>query len=94
MNGDDRRIEPVLVMLFSAVIFFTLLLIAVAKFLSMDGQAFQVISGLVTGFSGALLMRVKPRGLSDDGSPIAPILPNKVTTEKTEKTVATSDEAK
>lgn len=56
------KLEPVLVLLAALVVFFAVLLISCAHFFPTDGQTFQVISGLVTGFSGALLMRVKPRG--------------------------------
>jgi hypothetical protein len=36
-------------------------LIYVEKAFPNDGQIFQVISGLVTGFAGAFFMRVKPQ---------------------------------
>jgi hypothetical protein len=55
-----ERIEPITLLMFAAVVFFTLLLIAVSKWSPEDGQTFQVISGLLTGFGGAFLGRVKP----------------------------------
>ena len=67
------RLEPVIMLLTGLVVFFSLLLIGVAVWMSMDGQTFQVISGLVTGFAGALLMRVKPRAAEDHSTePAAP----------------------
>ena len=58
-------IDPILKMLVGLVIFFSLLLIAVARFMSSDGQTFQILSSLVSGFAGALLLRIKPRDASD-----------------------------
>lgn len=56
-----KQLEPVLLLLAAMVIFFTGLLIWSSTHLANDGQTFQVLSGLVTGFAGAFLMRVKPR---------------------------------
>jgi len=67
----DNKIEPIVLLLCSLVIFYTICLVVVAKLMSSDGQTFQIIAGLVTGFSGALLMRVKPRGTTPD-DPIDP----------------------
>lgn len=64
----DNKIEPIVLLLCSLVIFYTVCLIVVAKLMSSDGQTFQIIAGLVTGFSGALLMRVKPRAATPDES--------------------------
>jgi hypothetical protein len=64
----DNKIEPIVLLLCSLVIFYTICLVVVAKLMSSDGQTFQIIAGLVTGFSGALLMRVKPRGTTPDES--------------------------
>ena len=67
----NQRVEPIVMLLAGLVVFFTLLLVGVAKFMAMDGQTFQVVSGLVTGFAGALLMRVKPRAAADpSGDPL------------------------
>lgn len=61
------RIEPVLLLLTILVLAFCGMLFAAEHWFVSDSQLFQVISGLVTGFSGALLMRVKPR--SERGDP-------------------------
>lgn len=55
-----HSIEPVLYLLTLIVVFFTALLFVASYTLPNDGQTFQVISGLLTGFAGALLGRVKP----------------------------------
>lgn len=65
-SESDGRVEPIVLLLVGLVLFFTLVLIGIAVFLSSDGQTFQVIANLVAGFSGALLMRVKPRGSPQD----------------------------
>ncbi len=56
--------------------------------MSSDGQTFQIIAGLVTGFSGALLMRVKPKNATDDPSIPLPPNPSKVTVHATTDTTA------
>lgn len=65
----STKIEPIVILMTGLVLTFTILLIFVAKTMSSDGQTFQIIAGLVTGFSGALLMRVKPRAsvVEDNG---------------------------
>lgn len=48
-------------LLFVGMIFFTGMLFAAEKWFPADGQMFQVVAGLLTGFSGAFFMRVKPK---------------------------------
>jgi len=55
------RIEPIIYLLAGLLVFFTLCLFAAEHWFATDGQIFQVISGLLTGISGAMLMRVKPQ---------------------------------
>lgn len=62
------KIEPVLVLLSVLVLVFTGCLFASEHWFPMDGQIFQVISGLLTGFGGALLMRVKPASKPEDAA--------------------------
>lgn len=62
-------IEPVLLLLSALLMFFTVLLFCSSSLYPTDGQIFQVISGLVTGFAGALLMRVKPRTAAEETPP-------------------------
>lgn len=56
----SEHIEPIMHLLFAAIVFFTLLLVAISKWSPNDGQTFQVISGLLTGFSGVFFGRLKP----------------------------------
>lgn len=56
----SQKVESIIILLFGAVVFFSLMLVAISKWSPNDGQTFQVISSLVTGFAGALMMRVKP----------------------------------
>ena len=53
-------IEPVLLLLAGMMVFFTGVLFIAERFFSSDAQVFQVICGLLTGISGAFLMRIKP----------------------------------
>lgn len=58
---DKDKVEPVIVLLFCGMVFFTGMLFAAEKWFQNDGQMFQVVAGLLTGFSGAFFMRVKPK---------------------------------
>lgn len=64
-------LEPVLKLLAGLMIFFTAVLFVSEKFFPSDGQIFQVVSGLLTGISGAFLMRIKPRATGEvDGNAV------------------------
>lgn len=66
------KLEPVIALLFVGMIFFTAMLFAAEKWFPNDGQMFQVVAGLLTGFSGAFFMRVKPKATEhpeDDSKP-------------------------
>jgi hypothetical protein len=89
-GGNENKVEPIVLLLVALVIFFTVILIGVARMMSSDGQTFQIIAGLVTGFSGALLMRVKPKNTAEDNVPM-PNDTTRVTTHKTQDTIATVD---
>ena len=58
-NSDPVKVETIDKLLLAAVLFFTLLLVAISKWSPNDGQTFQVISGLLTGFAGAFFARLK-----------------------------------
>ncbi len=58
----EHKLEPIVLLLFVGMLFWTGMLFICQKFYPDDGQIFQVISGLLTGFSGAFFMRIKPRG--------------------------------
>ena len=68
---SESRLEPVVVLLFIGMLVFTGILLYVQKFFPNDGQTFQVIAGLLSAFSGAFFMRVKPRGTNGDATPPA-----------------------
>lgn len=54
-----RDLDPVLKLLTGLIVFFTIALIGIAVVLKDDGQTFQVMGNVLSGFVGALLMRVK-----------------------------------
>lgn len=56
-----RDIDALDKLLFFGIIFFVFILIYLARFEANDGQTFQVISGLITGFAGAFFGRMKPK---------------------------------
>ena len=64
------RIDPVLLLLFLGMLVFTGLLLLISKWSPNDGQTFQVISGLLTAFSGAFFLRIKPK--TEDKTPPEP----------------------
>jgi hypothetical protein len=59
------------------MVFFCGVLIFCEHFFPMDGQIFQVIAGLLSGFSGAFFMRVKPTKPTDNHDEEAPPEPPK-----------------
>ncbi len=65
-TGDGRphgeRIEPIVWMLAALIIFFAVLMVGISRWAPNDGQTFQALVGLLTTFSGAFVMRVKPSG--------------------------------
>lgn len=69
MNDRDSHVEPVVILLFLGMLFFTGILIFCDKFFPMDGQIFQVVASLLSGFSGAFFMRIKPKNTIEDNPP-------------------------
>lgn len=57
----SNRLDSVVLLLTTLIITFVGVLLWVAVNLKSDGQTFQIVSGLVTAFSGALLMRINPK---------------------------------
>ena len=76
------RLDSVVLLLTFLILIFVGVLLWTAVFLKSDGQTFQIVASLVTGFSGALLMRIKPKGAGPD-DPVIPMpsAPSKVTVE-------------
>lgn len=64
--------DPIIWMLFGGTVFFTCVLLAVAWLFKTDGQTFQAIASLLSGFAGALLTRIKPPTKPDPSSPPPP----------------------
>jgi len=69
MKTTQDKIEPVVLLLFLGMVIFTGVLLGCEHFFPMDGQLFQVFAGLLTGFSGAFFMRVKPKNADADAPP-------------------------
>ena len=67
-DSNSWNLEPVVMLLFAGMVFFTLMLFVAEKWFAADGQMFQVIAGLLTGFSGAFFMRVKPKTDPNDNN--------------------------
>jgi uncharacterized membrane protein YjjP (DUF1212 family) len=61
MFKNLRDVDPLDKLLLLSILFFAGMLIYIARWAPNDGQTFQVISGLLTGFSGAFLARIKPK---------------------------------
>jgi hypothetical protein len=79
MTPAKEPLERVLIMLCGMVVFFTVALFIAEKFFVSDSQLFQVLAGLLTGFGGALLMRVKPRSIGGEGPDPPPGTTSQVT---------------
>lgn len=62
------KLDPVLVLLTGLIVFFSGMLLFIAFRLNSDGQTFQVVGNLLSGFAGALLMRVKTDTAPDPGT--------------------------
>ena len=68
MKLFEGRIEPIIVLLFIAMVFFTLCLFAAEKSYKDDGQMFQAIFGCLSGVTGAFLARIKVGGMSESST--------------------------
>lgn len=71
MKNQDWRVDPVLLLLLGAIVFFTLVMIYASHLFPTNQVLFQTISGLLTGFSGAFIMRVNPKSMSQQDSDTA-----------------------
>lgn len=59
-SPPKSSIDPVDRLLFTAILIFVALLVGVSKVSPNDGQTFQVLSSLLSGFAGAFLARITP----------------------------------
>ncbi len=87
-GSKDDRIEPIVILLVSCMFVLLGLLVWVAKFMSSDGQTFQVIAGLLAAFSGSLFTRIKPKGAPNGDTLPMPPSPAKITTKTASETTA------
>ena len=55
-----EKVTPVDKMLFAGILIFTVLAVVSCWFFPNNGALFQMLTDLVTGFAGALFMRLKP----------------------------------
>jgi hypothetical protein len=61
---SEPKVEWIILLLFIAIVFFTLAVFMAEVFFQSDGQLFQLLANILSGFVGALMMRVKPRDLA------------------------------
>lgn len=69
------KMDPILQLLFIGMIFFALLLVAVDKFFASDGQMFQVIANVLSGFVGAFFAKIKTDPSASTTDTVAHTLP-------------------
>lgn len=74
-----KGIDPILILLCIMMTFCVVLLILIAIFLTNDGQTFQVVSGLLTAFSGAFLGRIMPDKNHPNSTTVTTSLTQRVT---------------
>lgn len=62
MTGPSKLngLEPIDKALIAGIVYFSLLVVLISKWSPNDGQTFQLIGGLATGFAAAFLARIKP----------------------------------
>lgn len=81
----------ILKLMVCSILIFVCCLFACEIFFPNDGQMFQVIAGLVTGFSGAFLMFLKNKlGIPD--TPLPPPLPGTQRTTKIDASTTVKEE--
>ncbi len=70
-SANNESVEPILYLLASLMLLFTVTLIGVEYFFRTDAQVFQVVAGLLTGCSGAFFARIKPAAQNGNAKPAA-----------------------
>lgn len=80
------KLEPVLRLLTFLVVFFTLDLFIAVKFFPQNATLFQAFYGLLTGFGGAMLLRVKPQSKEEEAAGLASTTATVATTTTTATT--------
>ncbi len=61
-----KKVDPIIFLLIGLVILYTFFILWIAIWLKSDGQTFQIVSNLASGFAGALLMRINPTKVNAD----------------------------
>ena len=74
-----KGVDPVVWLLFAGIVFSTGALIAVCLMFKDDGQVFQVIAAMLTGFSTALFSRTRSAAARPGQGPPEPTTPADVT---------------
>lgn len=69
MNGNDEKLDKVLILLLGGILFFVGCLFSAEIWFKDDGQLFTSITALLSGFAGSFFTRLKPR----DQAPSLPI---------------------
>jgi len=64
-----KNLDPVLWLLLAAYVLTLGVLVVVNKLFPQDGQIFQVIAGLATGWAAGFLLRVKPQTAEQEKTP-------------------------
>ena len=86
INPTTGKVDRITAMLWLSVMIFAGVLVVVDKLFPNEGQVFQVIAGLATGFMGALLNRITPphpASGTPTGTPAGPAVPpNQSTVQK------------
>jgi hypothetical protein len=72
--SQPEPVDRVLLLLFLGVIIFTGILFAAEVWFMQDSQMFQVVAGILTGFTGAFFGRMKP-GKQDTQTASVPAAP-------------------
>lgn len=70
-----KRLDPNVLLLFLGTVFFALLLVSVDYLFKGEGEVFQAIASLFSGFGGALLAMIKANSNHDAHQPIPPPAP-------------------
>ena len=62
--SQDWRVEPILLLLFAGILFFSVLLIVITVFVPNSERLFEVFSSIVAAFVGAFFLRVNPKSMA------------------------------
>ena len=66
-SRNNENVEPIIYLMCVMIVFFVGVLLASETFWKEDAQMFQVIATCLSGFTGALLARIKPAQQNQSG---------------------------